>query len=69
MLILVSLERVIITFFFFIFFWYFCIFMPLPPLRGQPAVAMPTLLAPQEGNGMFLQAGVRDAGCEPGTAE
>ena len=30
-----------------LFFLYFCFFVPLPPLRGQPAVAMPTLLAPQ----------------------
>ena len=30
-------------------------FVPLPPLRNQPEVAMPTLLAPQEGTGKFLQ--------------
>ena len=40
--------------------------MPLPPLRGQPAVTMPTLLAPQQG--MTCPAGWRDAGFEPGTA-
>ena len=31
------------------YFFVFCIFLPLPPLRGQPAVIMPTLLAPQQG--------------------
>ena len=36
-------------------FLYSYIFMPLLPLRGQPAVAMPTLLAPQVGTDMFLQ--------------
>jgi len=30
-------------------------FLPLPPLRGQPAVAMPTLFAPQEGTDKFMQ--------------
>ena len=29
--------------------WYFCIFLPLLPLEGQPAVIIPTLLAPQQG--------------------
>ena len=31
------------------FCWYFYIFLPLPPLRGQPAFIMPTLQAPQQG--------------------
>ena len=34
-------------FFSLLFFVFFLFFVPLPPLRGQPAVAMPTLQAPQ----------------------
>ena len=30
-----------------IFVFFVAFFAPLPPLRGQPAVAVPTLLAPQ----------------------
>ena len=38
-------------FFFLLFFSLsiFVVFLPLPPHRGQPAVIMPTLLAPQQG--------------------
>ena len=37
------------NFFFLLFFGVFLYRLPLPPLRGQPAVVMPTLLAPQQG--------------------
>ena len=52
-----NLFRRFFSLFFFIFFCIFCIFVPLPPLRGQPAVAMPILLAPQEGTDMLMQVG------------
>ena len=37
------------TIFFLNIVWYLCIFLPLPPLRDQPAVIMPNLLAPKQG--------------------
>ena len=47
-----TVEQVRILFYSF-YYYLFCIlvyfFLPLPPLRGQPAVIMPTLLAPQQG--------------------
>ena len=42
-------KNIFFCFLFLLFFLYFCILLPLPPLRGQPAVIMPTLLAPQQG--------------------
>ena len=50
--------------FFLIIFLYFLFFLPLPPLRGQPAVIMPTLLTPQQ-RLTCPCAGWRDAGFKP----
>ena len=36
---------------------FFDFFLPLPPLKGQPVVIMPTLLASQQGIDMSLQVG------------
>ena len=42
------------TFFVLAFSKYFCIFSPLPPLWGQPAVTMSTLLETQQGTNMSV---------------
>ena len=52
-------------FFFLLFFWYFGIFLPLLPLRGQPAVSCQPCWLPNKE--WHVPAGWRDAGFEPGT--
>ncbi len=53
-------------FFFYLFFGIFVFFLPLPPLRGQPAVSCQPCWLPNKE--WHVPAGWRDAGFEPGTA-